>query len=124
MLHLGKKRGNLSAATRAGLARAKARGVQLGHKTGTHFTTKKSIKAKAVILNESKDFYGESSDTSVMESCGVSRNTYYKYKSELKEEIAKGIDVRDKYAYKETTEQIASSLSILHSCHFNHLYNY
>ena len=57
-----------------------------GLKKGTKLTTKKSVVVKAIILEHSKDFNGTLSDPVVMKIAGVSRNTYYKYKGELRQE--------------------------------------
>ena len=38
-----------------------------------------------VIVKHSKDFNGTLADVDVMKLTGLSRNTYYKYKGELKE---------------------------------------
>ena len=38
------------------------------------------------IRKYSKDFNGTLKDTEVMQLVGLARNTYYKYKAELKEE--------------------------------------
>lgn len=59
---------------------------EYGLKRGTKLTTKKSIAAKAVILGRSQDFDGTLPDTEVMMLAAVSRNTYYKYKNELRQE--------------------------------------
>ena len=48
-------------------------------------TTKKSQKAKEIILKHHEEFYGTLSDTEVMKLAEVSHNTFYKYKRELKE---------------------------------------
>lgn len=55
-----------------------------GLATGTKLTTKKSIAAKQIILQHSKDFGGTLSDPDVIKLSGISRNSYYKYKSEIK----------------------------------------
>ena len=34
-------------------------------------------------MKNSRDFLGNNSDTEVMKICGISKNTYYKYKREL-----------------------------------------
>jgi DNA invertase Pin-like site-specific DNA recombinase len=96
-LHFGRNRGNISAATKAGLERARNRGVQLGCKPGTTFTTKKSAVSKATIIKNSKDFSGELDDGEVLQLCGISRNSYYKYKRELKAEKAADVDIVHKY---------------------------
>lgn len=56
---------------------------------GTKLTTKKSVAAKAVILKYSKDFNGTLNDLEVMKIAEISRNTYYKYKNELRQEQAR-----------------------------------
>ena len=45
---------------------------------------KKSIDCKAIIQKHSKDFDGTLEDPDVIKLCGCSRNSYYKYKKELK----------------------------------------
>lgn len=70
--------------TKAGIVTAKLNGKQVGQITGAKLTTKKSIKAKDVILKYSKDFNGFLDDAACMKLANVSRNSYYKYKSELK----------------------------------------
>lgn len=70
--------------TREGIVTAKMNGKQIGQKQGTKLTTKKSIAAKAIIKKHSKDFNGNLSDSEVMKLAGISRNTFYKYKSELR----------------------------------------
>lgn len=60
---------------------------QIGQKKGTKLTTKKSVKAKEIILNRSKDFNGELTDPEMIILTGLARGTYYKYKRELKEGI-------------------------------------
>lgn len=67
-----------------GLKRAKVEGKQIGAQKGVKLTTKKSIKAKEIIKQYSKDFEGTLSDTDVIALAQISRNTYYKYKSELR----------------------------------------
>ena len=71
--------------TREGLITAKLNGKQVGQKKGAKLTTKKSVAAKEVIAKHSKDFNGTLSDIDVMKLTGLSRNTYYKYKAEMKE---------------------------------------
>ena len=77
---------DLSERTSEGLKTAKLKGKQVGQKKGSKLTTKKSIKAKEQIVKYSKDFEGTLSDSEVMKLTELSRNTYYKYKKELKEE--------------------------------------
>ncbi|MDE5765265.1 MAG: recombinase family protein [Ruminococcus sp.] len=56
-------------------------------KTGRTFETKKSLKAKEVIRKYSKSFGGTLPDTECRILAGVSRNTFYEYKKELKKEL-------------------------------------
>lgn len=51
---------------------------------GTKLTTKKSIAMKKRIKELSKDFDGKNTDKDVMAILGIARNTYYKYKNELR----------------------------------------
>lgn len=71
-----------------GLITARLNNKQIGQRKGAKLTTKKSIEAKEIIKKHSKDFNGTLDDTDVMKLTGVSRNSYYKYKRELKAEIA------------------------------------
>ena len=68
-----------------GIQTARLNGKQIGQKPGVKLTTKKSIAAKKEILKHSKDFSGTLSDMDTMKLVGLSRNTYYKYKKELKQ---------------------------------------
>ena len=71
-----------------GLITAKMNGKQIGNVKGAKLTTKKSIKAKEIIKKHSKDFEGTLDDADVITLAGISRNSYYKYKREIREEIA------------------------------------
>lgn len=75
---------DLQQRTKEGIETARLEGKRIGTPKGTHFTTKKSVKAKEVILKRSKDFGGYNSDVEVMKLTGLARNTYYKYKRELR----------------------------------------
>ena len=70
--------------TREGIVTARLNGKQIGGKTGVKLTTKKSIIAKEIIKTHSKDFGGTLSDSECIKLAGVSRNTFYKYKSEIR----------------------------------------
>lgn len=70
--------------TREGIAIARANGKQIGRATGTKVETKKAKECKARIVELSKDFSGSNTDAEVMAILKISRNTYYKYKAELK----------------------------------------
>ena len=67
-----------------GIREAKKSGTQIGLSKGTSLTTKKSVECKAIILKHSKDFGGSLEDSDVIKLCGCSRNSYYKYKKEIK----------------------------------------
>lgn len=74
--------------TAEGIETARRAGKQIGQKKGAKLTTKKSIEKKAEILKHSVDFGGTLDDTDCMKLTGLARNTFYKYKRELKEEQA------------------------------------
>ena len=74
--------------TREGIETARLNGKQIGLEKGRKLTTKKSVAAKEIIKKHSKDFCGTLDDTEVITLSGLSRNTYYKYKRELKNECA------------------------------------
>lgn len=76
---------NLHRRTKEGLETARLAGKQIGMKEGTKLTTKKSVAAKETILKHSKDFNGTLNDDEVMKLTGIARNTFYKYKKELRE---------------------------------------
>lgn len=73
--------------TREGIETARLNGKQIGQKPGNKLKVKKETPAKEKILKFSKDFGGNLPDRECMLVAGVSRNTYYKYKKALKEEI-------------------------------------
>lgn len=54
---------------------------------GTKLVTKKSIEKKEQIKKYCKDFGGTLNDKDTMKLIGIARNTYYKYKKELLEEV-------------------------------------
>lgn len=70
--------------TREGIATARLNGKQIGQSRGAKLTTKKSIEAKKQIKKYSKDFEGQFTDVDCMRIIGIARNTYYKYKREMK----------------------------------------
>ena len=71
--------------TKEGIVTARLNGKQIGQKSGAKLTTRKSVAAKVLIQKHSKDFEGTLDDASVIRLCGLARNTYYKYKRELRE---------------------------------------
>lgn len=68
-----------------GIREAKKNGVRIGMEKGTTLVTQKSIRCKDIIKKHAVDFGGTLGDKDVMTLCGISRNSYYKYKRELKE---------------------------------------
>lgn len=77
---------DLQQRTIEGIETARLNGKQIGQKQGVKLTTKKSIEAKKQIQKHSKDFDGTLSDADCMKLTGLARNTFYKYKRELKAE--------------------------------------
>jgi len=74
--------------TSEGIMTARLNGKQIGAIKGAKLTTKKSLAAKEIIKKYSQDFDGSLEDSDVMKLAEISRNSYYKYKKELREEIA------------------------------------
>lgn len=72
--------------TREGIETARLAGKQIGQVKGAKLITKKSIEKKAEILKYSKDFNGTLNDVACIQLTGLNRNTFYKYKKELKEQ--------------------------------------
>lgn len=72
--------------TREGIETARLNGKQIGQRQGAKLVTKKSIEAKEQIRKHCKEFGGGLSDVDCMKLVGLARNTYYKYKKELKQE--------------------------------------
>ena len=93
-----------------GIAVAKLNGKQVGRSEGDKLTVKKSQPIKALIRKYSRDFDGHNSDTEVLSilssktvdipvkkksgavemrtiSAKLARNTYYRYKAEMKAEV-------------------------------------
>lgn len=71
--------------TREGIETARLNGKQIGQRKGAKLTTKKSVAAKEIIRKHSQDFNGTLNDMEVMQLTGLARNTYYKYKKELRQ---------------------------------------
>ena len=72
--------------TAEGIQTARLNGKQIGQKQGAKLNVKKKAPAMEQIKKYSKDFDGTLKDTEVMQLVGLARNTYYKYKNELKVE--------------------------------------
>lgn len=80
-----KERDDISIRTKQGLVTARNNGKQLGRRPGTVIHTKKADACKKKILEYSKAFGGSVADKDVIKILGIDKNTYYKYKKELKE---------------------------------------
>lgn len=85
---------DLQQRTKEGLETARANNKQIGIKKGQKLVTKKSIKAKQDIRKYNKDFEGSLNDTDTITLCKISRNSYYKYKKELLEEVST-VEIKD-----------------------------
>jgi len=70
--------------TSEGVRKAQAEGKQVGRATGSKVETAKAKAAKEVIRKHSKDFNGSLTDAEVIKLTGIARNTYYKYKREMR----------------------------------------
>ena len=77
---------DLQQRTAEGIQTARLNGKQIGQKPGAKLNVKKKAPAMERIKELSRDFNGDLKDADVMQLVGLSRNTYYKYKSELKAE--------------------------------------
>ena len=73
--------------TKEGIETARLKGKQIGQKPGNILTIKKKAPAKEIIQKHCKEFGGSLTDPEVMELARVSRNTFYKYKKEIREEL-------------------------------------
>ena len=67
-----------------GIREAKKNGTKIGLAKGSTLTTKKATQCKTIIQKHSKDFGGTLEDPDVIKLCGCSRNSYYKYKRQIK----------------------------------------
>lgn len=77
--------------TKEGMREAKEKGKQIGRCAGSTIITKKSIEMKELIVRYSKNFNGTLNDKDTIaiirgQTSGLSRYTYYKYKSQLLQE--------------------------------------
>lgn len=70
--------------TKEGIETARKNGKQVGQEQGKKLNVKKSARAKEIIKRYSMDFDGSLEDQAVIKLAEISRNTYYKYKKELK----------------------------------------
>ena len=75
---------DLHVRTSEGIKTAKLNGKQIGRIKGKTYTSQKEKISKEIILKNSRDFNGTNTDEEVIKICSISRNSYYKYKRELK----------------------------------------
>lgn len=75
---------DLKQRTKEGLKQAKIKGSILGRRDGAKIETKKAKEMKEKIQKLSKDFNGNLKDTEIMGILGIARNTFYKYKKDIK----------------------------------------
>lgn len=70
--------------TKEGIETARLAGKQIGGVPGRKLVTKKSLSAKEEIMKYSKSFGGSLDDAALMRLTGISHNSLYKYKRELR----------------------------------------
>lgn len=73
--------------TREGIEVARLNGKQIGQAQGKTLNVKKQNESLETIKKHSKDFDGTLSDNEVIKLCGISRNSFYKYKRMIRETI-------------------------------------
>ena len=73
--------------TKEGIIIAKLNGKKVGRVKGITIESKKSKAAKEIILKHSIDFDGSLDNNECIKLAGVSRNSFFKYKRELKETV-------------------------------------
>ncbi len=70
-----------------GMRESKKNGKKIGLEKGTVLVTKKSIECKEIIKKHAKDFGGTLNDIEVRKLCNITKNSYYKYKREIKNKV-------------------------------------
>ena len=70
-----------------GIARRKAEGKPVGRVKDSAIETKKAKQAKQDIMKHSKDLNGSLNDLDCRKLIGISRNSFYKSKRQLKENV-------------------------------------
>lgn len=79
---------NISRLIHYQMRESKKNGSRIGIEKGTTLVTEKSIKSKEIIKKHAKDFGGTLSDKVVITLGKISKNSYYKYKKELKIQVS------------------------------------
>ena len=72
--------------TREGIETARLNGKQIGQQVGRKLEVKKAAPAKDIIRKHARDFGGTLTDAECIKLANIARNTYYKYKAEIKAE--------------------------------------
>jgi DNA invertase Pin-like site-specific DNA recombinase len=75
--------------TKEGIETARLNGKQIGNTKGIKLNIKKEAPAKELIRKHCKTFGGTLNDIECCKLANISRNTYYKYKAEIKAEFNK-----------------------------------
>ena len=73
--------------TREGIESARLSGKQIGQRKGVKLTTKKSIAAKELIQKHNRDFGGSLTNEETWKLIGISKTSFYKYKTELFQQL-------------------------------------
>ena len=73
--------------TKEGIETARLNGKQIGNAKGRKMMVKKEAPAKELIKKHCKSFGGTLNDSECIQLAKISRNTYYKYKREIKASI-------------------------------------
>lgn len=81
--HAQKERELLSKRTSEGLKQAKLMGNKVGRQKGQYIITKKSKRAKRIIIKHYISFSGELSATECILLCKITKSTFYRYIQEI-----------------------------------------
>lgn len=73
--------------TKEGIETARINGKRIGMVKGSKLNVKKASASFEIIKKHSKTFGGSLSDSECISLCGISANTFYKYKAELKSRL-------------------------------------
>lgn len=88
--------------TKEGMETARQKGKQIGQRQGAVLQVKKKGPIKQEMLKKSKDFHGNLTDVDLIKVLGIAKNTYYKYKRELKAESSDFHENKKKEREKES----------------------
>lgn len=94
--------------TKEGIETARRAGKQIGQKKGATLTVKKAILSKHIILKHNKTFGGTLSDEETKKQAGISRNSLYLYKRELKKEL-------EQFTIEEVIDKYANLVATMHN---------